>query len=280
MKVSAISLTIGFGVIAVFASFGWNGWLVVPVTLLLHMPLFLAVAHPGVGWICPGFLRAGPGVGRVVALTFDDGPSPTVTADVLDVLKRQGAIATFFCIGRAVRRRPELAARIAAEGHELGNHSYLHPRNIYCWDERAVRRDADLAQRVIHRAAGVWPVAYRPPVGFRSLGMAAALRSCGLRMVLYSARAFEATGPSADRIVSRIMRQVTPGAVVLLHDGHDLDAAPDRRALLAALPVLIDRLAAAGYSFVTVSELMDQVPNSTACVLNADISIDGVGVTR
>ena len=223
---------------------------------LLHLPFTLGIFHPAPSWICPTITRGRRTKGKLIALTFDDGPSPTVTPKVLRILKERSVAATFFVIGQRVRRYPEIARAVVAAGHEIANHSFLHPRHVYLWGGRALRRDTMLAQRVLKRVVGRTPVLYRPPVAFRSLEMRSVMRAAGLRVVNFSARAFDTQDVSPEAIVSRITRAAAPGAIILLHDGSDRTPQPNRQALLAALPAVIDRLAANGYRFVTVSDLL------------------------
>ncbi len=249
------------GAIALCALFGSHAlglslWPGIAIGTALHVFLALGIFHPAPSWVCPTITRMRNVTARVVALTFDDGPSPSITPAVLKILADRRVPATFFCIGRAARRHGDIVRAVAEAGHELGNHSYFHPRHIYAWTRRALSREIDVTQRVMVRAAGVSPVVYRPPVGFRSLAMARVLREKGLLLVNFSARAYDTRGGTPGAIVRRISRSIAPGAIILLHDGDDRHEHPDRSAMLEALPDLLDAIIAAGYRFVTVSDLI------------------------
>lgn len=198
-----------------------------------------------------------------MALTFDDGPCESITAEVLRILREHDIHATFFVIGRHARRHPGLLRDINNAGHEIGNHSFAHPRHIYAWSTRAVLRDARLTQRIIHRTVGAAPRLYRPPVGFRSPAVATAIHRLGLTLVNFSVRANDTIRNSAANVTRNLLRGARPGAILLCHDGSDIHSRPDRRALLVALPIVIMRLRARGYRFVTVSDLIGRPRNAT-----------------
>ncbi len=262
MYVIALSATITISSVLTWLVGGASIWIGLLVTLLCHGLLAIGVFHPRSSLLCPTFCGWDDGVaGRdspPIALTFDDGPDPLVTPLVLDVLKAHGITATFFLIGKNVQRSPDLAARILAEGHEIGNHSHDHPRHIYLWSARAITRDAARAQEAIRSATGQTPSLYRPPVGFRSLDMAHAMRQTGLTLVNFSVRSLDTRDHNPDRITKRIITAATPGGIILLHDGSDRHNAADRTATLDALPRIIKQLRASGYLFVTVSELRNK----------------------
>lgn len=193
---------------------------------------------------------------RVVALTFDDGPCHPYTGELLAVLEREGVRATFFMPGANVRREPQLAAEVAA-GHAVGNHAYSHPCLVWrgrskAWDE--IRR----AQEEIHGATGVRPGVFRAPRGWYGPQVISAAEELGLRCVGWSVMAWDWNRPPPETIERRILRGIRPGAVSLLHDGQDISAYPlaDRSRTIAAVPRIIRRLKAEGYSFSTVPELI------------------------
>lgn len=256
MHLILISAVITAGAVAGCLLGEVSAWFVLPIAVALHVPLVIGVFHTTGSLVCPTITRGRSDRHKLVALTFDDGPSPHNTPAVLDLLAQRKVLATFFVTGKAVRRCPALTRAIASAGHELGNHSYLHPRHVYLWSRSTLRRDVSAGQRAIEKAAGVSPTLYRPPVGFRSIAMARVMRELGLRLVNFSARAYDTRPIDAPTIVRRIRRGIRPGAIILLHDGADRDMAPDRRALLEALPLLIDGLQRDGYRFVPVSELI------------------------
>jgi peptidoglycan/xylan/chitin deacetylase (PgdA/CDA1 family) len=189
-----------------------------------------------------GIPRKLPAGADGVALTFDDGPHAEGTPAVLDVLARAGARAAFFLIGEQVERRPELAARIVAEGHLVAVHGYRHRLQLRMRREE-VRDDLMRAASVISDAAGVAPRWHRPPYGIYSGAGLDAARAGGLEPLLWSRwgkdwRKF--TTP--DRIAARATRELGAGDVILLHDADFYSARGSHRRTVAALPAVLAAL--------------------------------------
>jgi len=183
-----------------------------------------------------------------VALTFDDGPSP-YTARVLDVLKKNRVRATFFLCGANAERYPELVRRIRAEGHQIGNHTYSHPY-LYLMSEARIAAEIDRTQDVLEKITGARPTLFRPPFGVRWFSLWGVLRERGLTMVLWSDRGYDGR-LNAEGIAKATLEQLTPGAIILLHDGFETHAASDvdRAATVRALPAIISGVRKAGYQF-------------------------------
>jgi peptidoglycan/xylan/chitin deacetylase (PgdA/CDA1 family) len=202
----------------------------------------------------------GPKREKVVALTFDDGPEEPYTSEVLDILKREHVRATFFVIGANVRRYPESTARIVQEGHAIGNHSDTHPLALALEPEPKIRAEVDRAEREIHLASGIYPSLFRPPQGIRSPWLMKVTERDSLATVTWDDAARDWERRSADDLVARAVQETTPGAIILLHDGLNLDHQADRTATVEALPRIIEQLRAKGYRFVTVPELLHLPP--------------------
>jgi peptidoglycan/xylan/chitin deacetylase (PgdA/CDA1 family) len=195
----------------------------------------------------------GPREGRRIALTFDDGPSPSTPA-LLDLLDRHGAKATFFVCGVNVRRHPAVLRETAARGHELGNHSDTHP-NLFWMSNAAREPEIRRAQDSVGEAAGVAPRWFRPPYGLHGPGLTALLRRLSLQSVMWTTIARDWIDP-AERISRRLAGGAQPGAILCLHDGRALSPEPDIAPTLAALADVLPRLRGEGFQFVTVSELV------------------------
>jgi len=224
----------------------------------LGVPLIAAllIGATTAGALSPhsGFLarpvNAVAGTAPRLALTFDDGPDPATTPRVLDLLRERGHRATFFVIGERVARFPALVRRIGAEGHELANHSMHHRWHLCFWHPRRLAADlAQVEERI--RAAGAEPAPlFRPPIGILSPRIPPGTARAGLRLVGYSARAFD-RGPGAS--VQRCMRRLKPrlqgGAIVLLHDTPK-SAGPD------LLRPLLDELDRRRLTSVPLGELL------------------------
>jgi peptidoglycan/xylan/chitin deacetylase (PgdA/CDA1 family) len=178
---------------------------------------------------------------------------------VLDVLDAYGARATFFVIGYWVERLPEVARDAAARGHELANHTWTHVDADRTRELETLRDEVTRTSDVIERVAGRRPTLLRPPYGSDPGRFARVAAQCGLEAtVLWSVQSFDwQDPPGPEPIVEQVLAEVEPGAIVLLHDGQrDKNDGNPRASTLAALPTLLERLAADGYAFATVSELL------------------------
>ena len=202
--------------------------------------------------------------GKVLSLTFDDGPDPHYTPRILDILRAHGVRATFFIIGANADQNVGLVQREYAEGHDIGNHTYTHPNIALVSEERATL-ELSTTQRIIENALGVSTVLFRPPYNADSQPQTPeeilpVLRAQKAGYVTVGERIDPrdwAKDVSADEIVSEIASDLRspedPGHVILLHD-----AGGDRSATVAALPRIIEGFEAQGYRFVPLSELLGQ----------------------
>ena len=188
---------------------------------------------------------------RAVALTFDDGPNPEATPRILDALAASGTVATFFLLGRHVERWPELAGRVAAEGHVVGNHGWYH-RKLHTQSPASVRRDLELGTAAIIGATGVRPAVFRAPHGFRAPWVSRIARSLGQRTIGWSLGVWDSARPGVDAIVERTVSGTRPGSILLLHDGDGYDASGDRTQTAAAVPRIVDALKSRDYLLVGV----------------------------
>lgn len=192
---------------------------------------------------------------RVMALTFDDGPDPATTPALLDTLARLGARATFFVVGSRAERYPDLIARIAAEGHEIGNHSWSHP-------SLPTLSSAEITTQIDRTRAALGPLGrtlLRPPYGDQDFRTNRIARRFGYRVVLWSISGADWMGHDAAALADRIVGQAAPGAIVLLHDSlcsFENAAYCDRSPTIEAVAKVVEALP--DYAFVTVSELLAQ----------------------
>ena len=193
--------------------------------------------HPAAG-------AAGP---LAVALTFDDGPWPHTTQQMLTILSQRQAPATFFVVGRQVERYPELVRREVAAGMALGSHSYSHPQPFDRLPVARIRDEITRGRRTL-QPLGIHPVGFRPPGGAASPAVTAAAQEFGDRTVLWSVDPADwQPGVTADQLVQRVLAAARPGAIVLLHDGGG-----NRSATVAALPAIIDGLRRLGLTLTVV----------------------------
>lgn len=163
-----------------------------------------------------GIVRSG-GERPMVALTFDDGPSPRYTPAILDVLREKGVKATFFVVGNHVEKYPEIARRIVQEGHEIGNHTYTH-RDLVPASRRTVLREVKQAERVIKETCGVEPRLFRPPRGLYSESVRQLVVRQGYTIVLWSVSTLDWSGLTANMILRRVKKYARNGSIILLHD--------------------------------------------------------------
>ncbi|MDN5865472.1 MAG: polysaccharide deacetylase family protein [Gammaproteobacteria bacterium] len=250
-------------IIASVGIFGLSAWSIAVPAVILAAVIAIGVANPRSKIFYPTLVR-GPRNGNRVALTFDDGPDADITPQVLDILAQTGARATFFVIGRKLAAQPELARRILAEGHELGNHSWEHSRLQNFRGSRFLQRDIKKATEAINQAGQTGKPPYRPPVGLKSPNLAHAARQLGLRtMVAWSLHSRDTHGDNPDRIARRVLKKIRPGDIILLHDGHDL-AGKSRPACAEATALILTGLRERGLESVTVSDLIRCSPQTGA----------------
>jgi len=184
---------------------------------------------------------------RVVALTFDDGPHAALTPRLLDLLHSWGVRATFFVIGSRAEAYPDLITRMAQEGHEIGNHTWNH-KSLLRMGHVAALSDLNRTAEVITALSGQPCKLVRPPYGHTNQGLRALIHNQGWNHVMWDADSRDWQISDPGQIISRVLRQLRPGAVVLFHDIHS--------GALRALPVLVPALKRCGYKFVTISELI------------------------
>jgi peptidoglycan/xylan/chitin deacetylase (PgdA/CDA1 family) len=188
-----------------------------------------------------------------VALTFDDGPDRDHTPAVLDLLARESVTAAFFLIGRRATAAPDVARRIAAAGHDLGNHTLSH-RSLWGLGPRETAREMRGGHDAIAQTAGRAPTFFRPPWGKTNLAMFPTLRRLGTPCVFWTVQ------PEGRHVVTpaeqlrRATARVRPGAIFDLHDADGVPGAGER--LLATLPGLIAGLRREGYRLVPLRELL------------------------
>ena len=180
---------------------------------------------------------------KLVALTFDDGPSSATTPSLLDTLKNRDVPATFFMLGYMARSNPEIVKRIKAEGHDIASHTMYH-QNLIRITPAAVQADINEANAVFQDILGRTLEYTRPPYGNIN---DAVRNNVGTPMILWSVDTLDWKNQNTDSIISTTMSEVSDGAIILMHDIYPTT--------VNAVPVLIDELRKAGYEFVTISEL-------------------------
>ncbi|MEM1395723.1 MAG: polysaccharide deacetylase family protein [Cyanobacteria bacterium P01_D01_bin.116] len=201
---------------------------------------------------------------KLIALTFDDGPWPGYTAQILEILKKNDIKATFFVVGQALDNNRELGKRIVTEGHIIANHTWNHPYRYF--NKQAAALEIDRTADLIYETTGTKTTLFRPPGGILHNGLANYAKSKGYTVIMWSADSIDYALPSPPTLVSRVVRQSTPGGIVLLHDGGG-----PRKNTVAALPSMISKLRDKGYRFVTIPELLEheeKLKNNTITAQN------------
>jgi peptidoglycan/xylan/chitin deacetylase (PgdA/CDA1 family) len=213
-------------------------------TLLMLYLLF----HPRNRFLVPNRWQVETAGRRTLALTFDDGPNPEHTPALLRILKEKGVQATFFVVGREVKEHPELLRLVAADGHQVANHTYSHPA-LFCFlSPHRLREEVGRCQQAVAAVCGEEPRYFRSPVGLRHPLLRRCLERTRLEYISWRVRAFDTRVQTAQAIARRITAHVRPGDVILLHDR------PGKAAerMLEALPGILDELKGRGFEFVTL----------------------------
>ncbi len=191
-----------------------------------------------------------------IALTFDDGPNPYYTPQVLAVLQQYGVKATFFDVGYLVADFPNIVRQEYNQGNIVGNHSWSHPE-LTLLSASAILSQLTSTTRAIQAAIGVRPTFFRPPYGAMNRTVLAEAYSLGYSTVLWNASAGDWKLPGVSVIVSKILYYVRNGAIILLHDGGG-----NRAQTVAALPILITILEHRGFKFVTIQQLIHDLASA------------------
>lgn len=239
------ALTLGASLAAALGGWG-SPWVRLGVVLGCWTTLGLLLAYtflPGVDLPWRVITRAGRR--RRVALTFDDGPHGETTPAILEALAAAQVRATFFLVGSAAERRPDLVRRIVAEGHAVGNHTQRH-RILPFRTVRQLEDEVGTCQRAL-AGLGAPVRLFRPPHGFKPVGLHRILARHGLRLVAWQGAIRDTDAPGVEAIVERAVRLAADGRILLLHDSPAC-----RGQTAAALAAIVARYRARGYDFVTL----------------------------
>lgn len=219
----------------------------------------VAVGLPAGGSICPPCrsllgLEDRVAESDAVALTFDDGPHPEATPQLLQLLSDFGVRATFFLVGEQVQQRPALAAEIAAQGHEIGLHSYSH--RAFTWlASREVRDELDRSATVLGDALGTTPTIFRPPRGVFTYSALAEVKRRSWRPVLWAVDGRDwRRSATPESIYGRINRRLSGGDIVLMHDSDFYSAPESWVATLGGAKLLLQEIERRGLRTVTLTQ--------------------------
>ena len=194
---------------------------------------------------------------KLIALTFDDGPDKDFTPQVLDILKNNDVKATFFVVGENVGWNPEILKREYEEGHEIGNHTFTHI-NVSKKGYEDIYKEINDTQQAVKKVIGKEPTLFRPPYRALSKNMCSIVKQKDMNVVLWSnLDPRDWSNPGVNYIVNTITSKVDNGTIILLHDYNNLRN--KRSQTIQALEIIIPKLKAMGYKFVTVSELIEHL---------------------
>jgi len=194
---------------------------------------------------------------KLVALTFDDGPSPVWTPQILDALKKAGVKATFFMIGEHVEKYPEIARRVAQEGHEIGNHTYGH-QNLLYFNKQELKDEIKKNEKIIKGVTGVTTKYFRPPKAWLSKREKKKIKEMGYKIILWSLNSKDWVTFDDKYMIRYLVKNIRPGDIILFHDSGGAFATEggDRHETVLAVSRLVEKLEEKGYRFVTISELL------------------------
>jgi peptidoglycan/xylan/chitin deacetylase (PgdA/CDA1 family) len=230
----------------------WRVWLLVFAGN--HLFICAAVMLPRNHWIGANITRLPEAAARrgEIALTLDDGPDPAVTPQVLDLLDRHAAKASFFCIGERAQAYPDLVREILRRGHSVENHSLRHDKTFAFRGWQWTRTELENSQQVLAQITGQMPRFFRAPAGFRNPLLDPILALAGLRYAAWTRRGFDSVRGDSASVLRRLRRNWGPGFILLMHDGHPAKTAAGVPVILEALPILLDEIQQRGWRVVSL----------------------------
>ena len=243
----------GLAVLAVVAAPAHWRWALGAV-IVNHLLLTAVGLWPRSTWLGPNWTRlpAAATARNEIALTIDDGPDPVVTPQVLDILDRHGAQATFFCVGEKAARYPEVCREIVRRGHAVENHSQNHNHTFSMLGPRGIRCELEAAQHTLSQITGQRPTFFRAPAGLRNPFLDPVLTRLGLTLASWSARGFDTRIGDAERVKHALLHGLRAGAILLMHDGNAARTPQGVPVILDVLPAVLESAAAAGLNFVSL----------------------------
>ena len=194
---------------------------------------------------------------RIVALTYDDGPNPPYTDQLLDVLAKHNVKATFFLIGNRIEKHPGTVNRIIAEEHQIGNHSYSHPL-LGLLPPTYVQRQIERTDDLLRQVGVIGEIVFRAPVLTRFLPVAWVLAKADRTHISFNVWSWDWTTQNPDKITETVLQKTEPGSIIVLHDGKAESKEADRSGMIEATDRIISALKRDGYRFVRLSDVGSQ----------------------
>jgi len=189
-----------------------------------------------------------------VALTFDDGPDPDITPQVLAILAQRGVRASFFCIGERAAAHPGICRAIAEAGHAVENHGQLHRKHYSLLGPRGWLREVGTAQQTLQAQSGQKPQFFRAMAGLRNPFLDPVLHRLGIKLATWTRRGYDTRCTDPGRVLARLTQDLDAGDILLLHDGNAARTASGQAVILAVLPSLLDELAKRQLTPVTLRD--------------------------
>lgn len=246
------SLLLGLSTLSfVLAYHGLIPWQVAVSLPLIAGLLLIALAAFNIQWNF--FLKAihrENTATRQIALTFDDGPHPTYTPQVLALLEKYGIKATFFCIGKHILQHPELVKKLYDRGHVVANHTFTHAPTIDFHSKAKWLSELRQTDEAIANTVGRKPVFFRPPYGVTTPHLAKAIWETGHTVVGWRVRPYDTLRRPPQQLINTILKQTKPGDIILLHDTH--------QRIVPVLEQLLPQLKQRGFEMVTVEKLIQR----------------------
>lgn len=221
-----------------------------------HLVITAVGLWPRSNWLGPNWTQLPTAAARrnEIALTIDDGPDPLVTPQVLDLLDRFHAKATFFCIGNRAAQHPELCREIMRRGHAIENHSQRHRHDFSLLGMRGFTREIQAAQDTLFSITGVRPKFFRAPAGLRNPFLQPVLSRLGLHLASWTVRGFDTRVKAAEKVKNKLLSGLRPGAILLIHDGNAARTKENIPVILAVLPSLLEAAEKSNLRFVTLQQ--------------------------
>lgn len=253
-----LALLAGLGAFSLFPFWSALGLAfgIMGITLLL---LSLPVLRPRSNFYGPSLSR-GRKEEDAVALSFDDGPDPRYTPQVLEILEQEKIQAIFFVVGERAARYPELIRAIVSRGHLLGNHSYSHGPGFHFRLKNFYREEITRFDKTIQSIVGLRCRFFRPPQGFRTPLLSDVLKETRLVNIAWTSRGYDTVRKEKDRIFESVAKTLGPGSLILLHDGGGLGGLEDRQATLDVLPRIIHEGRQRGLHFQRLDRFFREAP--------------------
>ncbi len=252
-RFTLLLMLVVFWTTPVLLALNWNHKAIfIPLELGTKFLIFYPALRANCRWFGPVVTRFRTEK-KAVWLTVDDGPHPEDTPQLLKLLKKHNARATFFVIGQRVEKHHEVARAILRDGHTLANHTQTHPA-LHFWSylKTGLSREIDQCNREIHAATGEAPRWFRAPAGMANMFLHFLLRDRGIQLIGWSARGFDGLLHDTQVMADRICDSIQPGAIILLHEGRrDWQGRPIN---LLLAEIVLTRLSAKGYDFIVPAE--------------------------